>query len=72
MSTLEFTRNDFPTIGVEIELQLVDAETLSLSSSIEKLIAGLPPELADRVKPELMQCYMEINTGICRTVAEVG
>ena len=32
MSTLEFTRNDFPTIGVEIELQLVDAETLSLSS----------------------------------------
>ena len=43
MSTLEFTRNDFPTIGVEIELQLVDAETLSLSSSIEKLIAGLPP-----------------------------
>ena len=72
MSTLEFTRNDLPTGGGEIELHLVDAETLSLSSSIEKLIAGLPPELADRVKPELMQCYMEINTGICRTVAEVG
>ena len=67
MPTLEFTRNESPTIGVEIELQLVDAETLSLSSSIEKVIAGLPPELADRVKPELMQCYMEINTGVCRT-----
>ena len=72
MPTLEFTRNESPTIGVEIELQLVDAETLSLSSSIEKVIAGLPPELADRVKPELMQCYMEINTGVCRTVAEAG
>ena len=72
MSTLEFTRNESPTIGVEIELQLVDAETLSLSSSIEKVIAGLPAGLAERVKPELMQWYMEINTGICRTVAEVG
>ena len=37
MSTLEFTRNDFPTIGVEIELQLVDAETLSLSVSYTHL-----------------------------------
>ena len=72
MPKLEFTRNETPTIGVEIELQLVDRESLSLASAIEKVIAGLPAELGDRVKPELMQCYLEINTGVCNTVAEVG
>jgi carboxylate-amine ligase len=72
MPKLEFTRNETPTIGVEIELQLVDRETLSLTSAIERVIAGLPPELGDRVKPELMQCYLEINTGVCNTVAEAG
>lgn len=24
----------------------------------------------DQIKPELMQCYLEVNTGICRTVDE--
>ncbi len=72
MSTLKFTRNESPTIGVEVELQLVDAETFALSSSIESVLAGLPPDLIERVKPELMQCYLEINTGVCRTVTEVG
>jgi carboxylate-amine ligase len=72
MSTLEFTRNENPTIGVEIELQLVDAETFALSNSIEPILDRLPAELKERVKPELMQCYLEINTGVCRTVAEAG
>ena len=72
MSTLQFTRNESPTVGVEIELQLVDRETLSLSSAIDKVIAGLPTELDERVKPELMQCYLEINTGVCQTVRDAG
>lgn len=72
MPKLEFTSNETPTIGVEIELQLVDRETLSLSSSIEGVLSGLPGELVERVKPELMQCYLEINSGVCRTVSEVG
>ncbi len=72
MSTLQFTRNESPTIGVEIELQLVDRETFSLSSAIDKVIAGLPAELDERVKPELMQCYLEINTGVCQTVRDAG
>jgi carboxylate-amine ligase len=72
MPTLKFTRNDAPTLGVEIELQLIDAETLALSSSIEDVLARLPSHLEGRVKPELMQCYLEINTDICRTVRQVG
>ena len=71
MSSLEFKRNDYPTLGVEIELQLVDAESLALSNSITEVLQGLPAELEPRVKPELMQSYLEINTGICNTVGDV-
>ena len=72
MSPIHFTSNTFPTIGVEIELQLVDANTFELRSAIEDVISRLPESARDSVKPELMQCYLEINTGICRTVAEAG
>ncbi len=72
MSTFPFTRNDSPTIGVEVELQLVDAETFALASAIEQVQSLIPEEFRERIKPELMQSYLEINTGICHTVAEVG
>lgn len=72
MSKLEFTRSDGPTLGVEIELQLVHAESFALSNSIQDVLSRLSPGLAHRVKPELMQSYLEINTEICRTVREVG
>lgn len=71
MSTFPFTRNDYPTIGVEVELQLVDSETMALTSAIEDVRKLIPPEYAERIKPELMQSYLEINTGICRTVSDV-
>ena len=66
-----FHGNGWPTLGVEVELQLVDARSLALRSAIAEVLAELPPELHDSVKPEFMQCYVEINTGVCRTVDEV-
>lgn len=72
MSVMRFSPNNYPTIGVEIELQLVDADDMSLSSCIEEVLAAIPPHLQGSVKPELMQCYVEINTRICRTVREVA
>ncbi|MEO1996915.1 MAG: glutamate-cysteine ligase family protein, partial [Planctomycetaceae bacterium] len=71
MPTISFASNASPTIGVEIELQLVDSETLALSNSIEQVLDALPDDLAHAIKPELMQSYLEINTGICHTVREV-
>jgi carboxylate-amine ligase len=56
---------------VEIELQLVDARSLALKSAIGEILADLPATLHDSVKPEFMQCYVEINTGVARTVDEV-
>jgi carboxylate-amine ligase len=72
MPAIKFTHNDAPTIGVELELQLVDAETLALTPAIEDVISRVPLHLAERVKPELMQSYLEINTEVCHTVREAG
>lgn len=71
MSVLTFTSNQRASIGVEIELQLIDADTFDLSNSIHQLLTRLPPGLDTQVKPELMQSYVEINTGVCQTVGEV-
>jgi carboxylate-amine ligase len=72
MNTLPFTRNDRPTLGIEVELQLVDAETGALTSAIERVLAELPDALAGQIKPELTQCCLEINTDICQTVRQAG
>ena len=71
MPTLEFTRNVRPSLGVELELQLVDAQTFALTNRIEDVLAAMPADMQDVVKPELMQSYLEINTGVCHTVADV-
>lgn len=72
MSQLDFTANARPSIGVEIELQLVDSDSMALANRIEDVLAALPEELRNAIKPELMQSYLEINTGVCGTVREAG
>ncbi len=72
MSEPRFRSNGWSTLGVEIELQLVDARSMALRSAIADVLSELPTELHDSIKPEFMQCYVEINTGVCRTVDEVA
>ena len=69
MSKLEFNENDYPTIGVELEFGILDQQTGALSSSIAPIIEALPEPVRARTKPELMQCYVEINTGVCKNVS---
>src|SRR5688572_13291975 len=66
-----FTGNPSHTLGVEIELQLVDAETGALSNTIQHILDRVPPKWKDAIKPEFMQSYCEINTGVCQTVKDV-
>src|SRR5262249_5353690 len=66
-----FVRNEAPTIGVELELNLVDERTMALRSGIADVLAGLPRGLQGAVTPELMQCYLEINTAVCHEVAAI-
>lgn len=75
MAKIEFHRNERPTLGVELELGLVDAETMALSSAYGLLNARLTAEGHQRddsscFKPELMQCVIEINTDVCETIGE--
>lgn len=70
MSKIEFRSNDSPSLGIELELGLVDVETQALSSSIRDVLERIPEEVAESVKPELMQACLEINTGVCTNVAE--
>jgi glutamate---cysteine ligase / carboxylate-amine ligase len=70
-SPFRFIPSDGPTLGVEVELNLVDARTMALRSGVADVIAALPEEFKGSIKPELMQCYLEINTGICPDVAAV-
>ena len=45
MSDRSFHRNDWPTLGVELELQLVDAESMALKSASADVLAHLPGDL---------------------------
>jgi glutamate---cysteine ligase / carboxylate-amine ligase len=63
-----------PTLGVEWELQLIDAHTRALRQDAREVLAALPELTAGNGTPklryELMQSTIELATGICSTVAE--
>jgi carboxylate-amine ligase len=60
----EFRSNGTLTLGVELELQIVDAKTCALSPKASELLEALKP--ASKVKPELYRDMIELNTGICQ------
>ena len=67
---LVFNANETPTLGVELELQLVDAKSFALKSVILDLIQHVGED-QQWLKPELMQSYVEINTDVCKNISEV-
>jgi glutamate---cysteine ligase / carboxylate-amine ligase len=70
MGKIDFHSNAEPTLGIELELGLVDAETMALSNSVRPLLEQLPVDASGCFKPELMQSCLEVNTCVCHTVAE--
>jgi carboxylate-amine ligase len=71
MSPYKFVSNEQPSIGVEIELNLVDSHTMALRSASSQILSEVPADLTSSIKPELLQCYIELNTNVCQTVADV-
>lgn len=71
MGPLKFNKSPAPTIGVELELQLLDPETLELKSRSHEILNMVPESKKERIKPEFIQSMVEINTGICSSVADV-
>jgi carboxylate-amine ligase len=72
--TIAWSPSAGPTLGVEWEVQLVDAETRMLRQDAGVLLAALPGLLESgehpKMRHELMQSTVEVVTGICGTVAE--
>jgi len=71
---IEFNGSGGPTLGIEVELNLVDATTRALANDAVAIIGelgrGHPDGEHPKVKQELFCCTVEVITGICTTVAE--
>jgi carboxylate-amine ligase len=67
-SRIDFAGSSRPTLGVEWEFALVDADSRDLSNEAAAVIA----EIGDnsRVHKELLRNTIELVTGVCDTVAE--
>ena len=67
---IKFNSSPEPTIGVEIELQLVDIKNLNLNNISKKVLTEVKKEFSDNIKCELIESMVEINTNICSNVEE--
>ncbi len=66
---IQFRSNPTHTIGVELEVWLLDPKTGQLTPRAEEVLAACPDPTF--YKQELFQNIIEINTDVCNTVAEV-
>ena len=69
---MKFHSSPNPTIGVEIELQLIDDNTQDLKNISPKILADIDKNFSNRIKYELFESMIEINTDVCNTVEEVN
>ena len=66
---IPFNGSPRPTLGVELELQLIDPRTMNLTSASPQIFERLGE--SDRIKQELTQSTVEVITGVCDNVREV-
>ena len=71
---IRFTSNSRPTLGIELELHVVDPSTGDLVSAAPDILAEIggahPGGEHPKAKPELFQSTVEIITGVCETPGE--
>jgi glutamate---cysteine ligase / carboxylate-amine ligase len=71
MEPLLFTPSEPFTIGVELELQLLDEASFDLTPKSQQLLARAPADLRGEIKPEFIQSMVEVSTPVCRDMEEV-
>ena len=71
---IDFHQSERASLGVEMELALVDRETGELVSAASEVLAvlgeGHPEGVHPKAKHELFECTVEVITDVCTTVAE--
>ncbi len=72
MKEIVFAKSRPFTLGVELEFQILDRQTLDLVPRAPALLAKAPVGVQDKVAPEFMRSILEIQTDVCRSVDEVA
>jgi len=71
---IDFHSSESSSLGIEMELEIVDVDTRELHSGATEILAEATRPYGDGVHPkakhELLESTIEIITGICTTVAE--
>ena len=71
---IQFNASERSSLGVEVELEIVDRQSRELASAATDILAelgvGHPNGDHPKAKHELFECTIEIITGICTSVAE--
>jgi glutamate---cysteine ligase / carboxylate-amine ligase len=71
---IDFNSSEGPSLGVEVELELVDRRTRDLTSAASAILGEIGESHGEdghpKAKHELYECTVEIITGVCSTVAE--
>ena len=62
---IEFQLSKPFSLGVEIELQILDKSDLNLVPKAPEILAMVPSELKERIKPEFIRSMIEVNTEVC-------
>jgi carboxylate-amine ligase len=60
------------TVGIEEELMILEPEGFALAQEIEGILGAMPSRYADQVKPEFLQCVLEIATGVHDNIRSAG
>ena len=66
---IAFNGSPRPTVGVELELQLLDPETMNLVAAAPAILQRTKD--LSHVKAELIESTIELNTDVCEDVAAV-
>lgn len=71
---IDFNPSSGATLGIEWELQLIDADTRHLRQDAREVLADLPALSEEgglaKIRHELMESTVEIVTDVCHTVGE--
>ena len=71
---IDFSSSERASLGIEVELELVDTATRGLHSSASEVLAemgqGHPDGEHPKAKHELLESTIEILTSVCQTVPE--
>ena len=71
---IDFNSSIGPSLGIEVELEVVDQRTGALVSAATDMLdrdgRGPPDGEHPKAKHELFECTVEVITGICQTVDE--